>query len=434
MQGTNVESPSWVGSGDRRKLNRVDSLLRLNRVSRNVMNMQILLHLIPSAAIGLVILIPLAGRSYAQVGAASINLEDKVQNVIVYYEPGRFGGWPANHGIWSWGNEILVGYARGYYKDLGPERHHIDREKPEEHWQARSLDGGLTWSLEHPMEKGQLIPYGESLHGTENPGVTIPPLADCPGGINFLHPDFALVAKMSSPYAGPSRFYYSYDRGRNWIGPFSLPDFGTHGTAARTDYIVDGPHEMTMLITASKPDRREGRPLACRTVDGGKSWQFLSWVEESLEGFAIMPATVRLSDQELFTIVRRRLPTKRWNVAYRSLDNGKSWRYDGDPVEDLGEGNPPALIQLKDGRLCYTYGYRALPFKMCAKLSGDGGRTWGPEITLRSDGANRDIGYPRMVQRPDGKVVVVYYFNDLKTGPERYIGATIWDPDLPELK
>ena len=63
-----------------------------------------------------------------------------LENVIVYKEAGRFGGWPANHGIWSWGDEILVGFSRGYYKDLG-DRHHIDREKPEEHLLARSLDG-----------------------------------------------------------------------------------------------------------------------------------------------------------------------------------------------------------------------------------------------------------------------------------------------------
>ena len=31
------------------------------------------------------------------------------------------------------------------------------------------------------------------------------------------------------------------------------------------------------------------------------------------------------------------------------------------------------------------------------------------------------------VRRPDGKVVVVYYFTDARTGPERYIGATIWE-------
>ena len=67
-----------------------------------------------------------------------------VKHVDVYKEPGRFGGWPANHGIWSWGNEIVVGFSAGYYKDLGPTRHHIDRKRPEEHLLARSRDGGGT--------------------------------------------------------------------------------------------------------------------------------------------------------------------------------------------------------------------------------------------------------------------------------------------------
>ncbi|HKB42689.1 MAG TPA: carbon-nitrogen hydrolase family protein, partial [Gemmataceae bacterium] len=68
---------------------------------------------------------------------------------VVYREKGRFGGWPANHGIWSWGDEILVGFSAGHYKDLG-ERHHIDRDKPEEHLLARSRDGGQTWTIENP--------------------------------------------------------------------------------------------------------------------------------------------------------------------------------------------------------------------------------------------------------------------------------------------
>ena len=40
-----------------------------------------------------------------------------VKNIVVYQEAGRFGGWPANHGIWSWGNEILVGFEAGFFKD-----------------------------------------------------------------------------------------------------------------------------------------------------------------------------------------------------------------------------------------------------------------------------------------------------------------------------
>ncbi len=71
------------------------------------------------------------------------------QHVIVYREPGRFAGWPANHGMWSWGDEILVGFSRGYYKDRGP-FHHINKEKPEEFLLARSQDGGATWSVEQP--------------------------------------------------------------------------------------------------------------------------------------------------------------------------------------------------------------------------------------------------------------------------------------------
>jgi hypothetical protein len=39
----------------------------------------------------------------------------------------------------------------------------------------------------------------------------------------------------------------------------------------------------------------------------------------------------------------------------------------------------------------------------------------------------RDLGYPRTVQRPDGKLVTIYYFND-RPDTERYIAATIWDP------
>ena len=71
--------------------------------------------------------------------------------------------------------------------------------------------------------------------------------------------------------------------------------------------------------------------------------------------------------------------------------------------------------------------------RICARLSSDGGRNWSDEIVLRADGASRDLGYVRSVQRPDGKVVTIYYFNDADTGPERYIAATLWDPSrIPE--
>ena len=355
---------------------------------------------------------------------------DDVKHVTVYYEAGRFGGWPANHGIWSWDNEILVGYGRGYYKDMGTS-HHIDREKPEQHWLARSLDGGATWNLEHPAEKGFLIPEGESLHGIATPGVKIPPSIECPGGIDFTHDGFAMTVRMNSTGSGTSRFFYSYDKGASWEGPFKLPNFDLLGTAARTDYIVEDSDSCMLFSTAAKTDGKEGRVFCMRTDDGGASWQFVSFIGVELPGdgqFEIMPSSVRLSDTELLVTERRREGKRRFISQYRSLDNGKTWKREADPVGSVGAGNPPAMILLQDGRVCLTYGYRAKPYSMCAKLSNDGGRTWGPELVLRNDGITTDMGYPRTVQRADGKVVTVYYFADGKRGPERFIAATIWTP------
>jgi hypothetical protein len=154
----------------------------------------------------------------------------------------------------------------------------------------------------------------------------------------------------------------------------------------------------------------------------------VAWIGPEPEGFAIMPATVRLGAAELLTAIRRREGSKHWIETWRSRDDGRSWEPDTVPAPDVGSGNPPSMIRLADGCLCLTYGYRAAPYGIRARLSHDGGRQWGAEILLRGDGGGSDVGYPRTVQRPDGKVVTVYYFWDSRTGPERYIAATIWEP------
>jgi hypothetical protein len=353
-----------------------------------------------------------------------------IEHVMVYHEPGRFGGWPANHGIWSWGDEILVGFSAGYHKDLGPTRHNIDHDKPEEHLLARSLDGGRTWAVENPAKHGVLIGTAGMRHGTVPPGVTEPEPADCPGGIDFTHSGFAITCRMAGTDTGVSRFYYSYDRGHTWKGPFRLPLFGQPGIAARTDYVVDGPQECMLFLTASKRNQREGRPICVRTADGGKTWDFVSYIGSEPAGYAIMPSTVRLSPGHLLTTVRRfeDQPKRSWIDAWTSADEGQSWSLLHVLVSDTGEGNPPHLIRLNDGRLCLTYGIRAKPFGVFARLSDDAGQTWSKPITIRDDGGGRDIGYPRSVQRNDGKVVTIYYFWDEATGPERYIAASIWDP------
>jgi hypothetical protein len=342
------------------------------------------------------------------------------RNVIVYKQAGRFGGWPANHGMWSWGNEILVGFEAGYFK-FSERSHSIDYSKPAEHVLARSMDGGETWTIEKP--EGLKPPPGYRQAGV--PTEAGLPMKDCPGNIDFTAPGFALTARMNDIHVGASRFYYSLDKGKSWDGPFRLPDFGQPGIAARTDYLVNGKHDMTMFLTAAKSNKREGRVICVRTRDGGKTWNLEGLVgpEPPENDFAIMPSSVRLSKTTILTAVRHRP----FIDAYRSTDDGKNWSFVNKPAPDTGRGNPPSMIKLKDGRLAITYGYRAEPFGIRARLSSDSGETWGEEIILRKDAGVWDLGYPRTMQRPDGKIVTVYYYNDA-ADQERYIGATIWDP------
>jgi hypothetical protein len=345
------------------------------------------------------------------------------QNIIVYREAKRFAGWPANHGIWIWGDEIVVGFERGYFH-FNDQRHSIDWDRPAEHVLARSLDDGLTWTLEHPDTLKP--PPGSKVAGVlTEPGGKVP--VDCPGGIDFTNPNFALTVRMESVDIGPSRFYYTYDRARTWSGPFKVPNFGQQGIAARTDYLIDGKHDMTMFLTAAKSNGKQGRIICVRTRDGAKTWKMISFVgpEPAADDKAIMPASVRLSSKSIVTAIRH----PRWIEMYRSDDDGATWRFWSKPATDTGanNGNPPALVKLRDGRLAITYGYRSAPYGIRARLSRDEGKTWGDEIMLRADGGWWDLGYTRSVQRPDGKILTVYYFND-QPDTERYIGATIWDP------
>jgi hypothetical protein len=207
---------------------------------------------------------------------------------------------------------------------------------------------------------------------------------------------------------------------------------------ARTDYIVNGKHDMFVFLTSTKENGSEGWPFCARTQDGGKTWEHVGWIglqpPENSYGYAIMPSTVRLANGAFLSMIRRGGVfdgKKRWWLeCFLSPDQGKSWYMLDEPYID-NAGNPASMITLQDGRIALTYGWRHAPYGIRARISDDRGQTWNDEIILRHDGDSWDLGYPRTVQRPDGMCVTLYYFKD-KTRKERYIAATIWNPGTRE--
>ena len=362
-----------------------------------------------------------------------------MKHSIVYREPGRFAGWPANYGIWSWGNEIVVGFTVGYLDPQGG-FHARDRTRPCIAMQARSVDGGEIW-VTTPTPCRTLGHRGLSADEHVVPALQAQraldqgcELATGPGTTAFTHPDFALMCARTGLTRGArSWFYTSENRCSSWEGPYRLSRFGQTGIAARTDYLVSSAQTATLFLTAAKPNGDEGRVFCARTLDGGQTFSLRSWISPEPQGYQIMPASVRLPGGRILVAVRcqenrRTKDLRNWIDLYASDDDALSWRYLNRPVPDTGNGgNPPTLTRMADGRLCLTHGCRSSPFALQARISDDEGLTWGAPITLHAGAGNHDIGYPRTVQRPDSRMVTVYYWNDDPAG-ERYIVATIWDP------
>ena len=335
------------------------------------------------------------------------------ENVIVYKESGRYGGWPANHGLWQWGDELVVGFTSTWYKETTTD-HRIDRTKPSYEIQARTLDGGKTWKTE------ENLPFSDRINEAKPAPLT--------EAIDFTAPDFALMFRFGGLHQGPSWFYTTTDRCKTWKGPYSFAVEGVTGICTRTDLIPLGPRDCLMFGSCGKQsDQKEGRVFCARTTDGGLSWKLVSFIgEEPPAGdFAIMPSTVRTKSGTLLTTFRKGKPG--YNIElWRSDDLGKTWAKVSDVTGNIG-GNPPATVLLNDGRVAVTYGYRRKPTGISARITADEGKTWPPEIMLREDGFDGDLGYPRSLVRPDGRVLTVYYFNGPK-GSDRCIEGSLWMP------
>ncbi len=346
-----------------------------------------------------------------------------IEHTIVASDPALFYGWPANEGVWSWDDEIVVGFNKAGYS-YNPSGHSCTGTIYTV--QARSQDGGYSWQVESPPALNSsafLDPHSEA--------------------VNLTGAGFAFKTRNN-------KYWYSDDNAVTWNGPRVLPGWGWP-ERGRTDYIVNSSSEMKLFLVSDVSTNGVDvldRPFCAETTNGCLSFDTLNWMCPSPHldwgpnNYYTMPSTVKIDSNTYVSAIRKRdrldvdgdgaIESADGDInykfidIYKTTDGGHTWtRICRDAVVDAW--NPPSMIKLSDGRICITYGYRGVPKGIRARISEDDGVTWGSEIMLRCDAATWDMGYPRSVQRPDGKVVTIYYYSTLEI-PEQHIAATIWTP------
>lgn len=324
---------------------------------------------------------------------------------IVYAEKGVYAGWPANNGAWQWGEELLVGFLRGPYNENAA-MHAID--EPFELMQARSLDGGETWSVET----------------TGIPTAVMATWEAPPGDFNLT--DYIIRVRGHYDHGGDEvehggGFYASKDRGRTWTGPYAFigleEQFKEHVNTSRTRVL-----DQMVFLSRGHPDAWGRDETFCAEFHQGY-FQFKGLLPAG-NARCVMPAVARIDEHTIIAATRRRSSARLggWIDAFISQNNGRTWKFLAEiGITGSNNGNPPALIASGRTLVC-AFGNRT-DKQIWVSTSGDGGKSWDTRV-LRDAGLS-DIGYPQLFSRSDGKLVCVYYW--AAPGEQQHIAATIFD-------
>jgi hypothetical protein len=351
-----------------------------------------------------------------------------VENNVVFSDSQLFAGWPANEGMWQWGDEMLVAFNVAKYQ----EQENTHNTAPGSYqWVnfARSLDGGQSWAIEHHPEvstPGIFNGSGQYVKASGYPAIPAP--QPSPGGFDFTSSGFALKARND-------KFWVTDDRGQSWSQPYSLPSFGENFLRARTSYLTLDSQTMLLFYEGTDINPSVGehaRTMVVRTTDGGQTFEQLSWLTpdpadsappSTYPAYGLMPDVTQLEDGTILAAVRWRVQNNMETRIVSSSDNGLSWQQLSTPV--TGNNNPASLVSLGGDRVAMVYGTRSPNYGIHAKVSEDGGLTWPSEFVLRNDGREWDLGYVQSALRSDGRITSAYYYTT-DVMPANFIGSTIW--------
>jgi sialidase-1 len=195
----------------------------------------------------------------------------------------------------------------------------------------------------------------------------------------------------------------STDGGNTWGPRIATLVNSPHGPIALSDGRLLYPGKQ--LWTAEKAIG------VAESSDDGLTWRRLAEIptrvgDDATRGYHELHGVEVAPGRVVVHIRNQNPPNSGETLQTESSDGGKTWT---EPHPIGVWGLPSHLLKLSDGRLLMTYGHRRPPFGNQARLSGDGGATWGEPLNISDDGIGGDLGYPSTVQLGSGQFVTVWY-------------------------
>jgi len=367
---------------------------------------------------------------------------------VVYRNDREFCGWPFYCGLWKVpGGGVVAGFKRipSDYASGGEISHTRLTVGQGKLCLIRSRDDGASWD---PSTLQPVFDLADDAARIANDGgesyAGEPPL-------DFHDPDVVVMAGALPALLKPnSRAWLraSADGGRSWRKPILLPLDGLANLTGHGPPTVRADGMALLGLSTTSADGWTNRPLVYASPDG-IHWHFLSFVTPAVEGGSaasdragpLIFGAIRhfytrllaLRDGRILASVRfqREATGVMWTDVFESEDGARTWRFLS-RVNDWGA--PGDIVEMHDGRIVCVYGYRLAPPGIRARVSDDGGRTWGRERVLRDDGGSWDLGYPRVIETAPGKLLTVYYMNRRDdpiqmNGGVRHIAQTVFTPE-----
>ena len=353
----------------------------------------------------------------------------KIQDIIIYKDSAFYASFPSV--IKRPDGEMLVAFRRAPDRKIFGEKgtSHVD---PNSYLvMVRSSDNGETWT-----KKPELV-YSHPFGGSQDPcllQLRNGTLLCTSYGWAFIRPDG--IPNLKQPYfeAGGAIFLGGYlvrstDGGKSWqdviYPPHIEPEinynaYGIPVPAYNRGALYEAKDGRILWIVAASDSVKKTSNHLIVSKDKGITWEYVAPVAVD-DKISFNEASVIETPKGDIVGFLRTAKFEDQAVISRSTNGGKTFKW-----ESLGfQGHPLNALRLPDNRVLLTYGYRHKPYGIRARILNPECTDFAtaPEIVLRDDGENGDIGYTWPVQVDNNRVLVVYYFN--KENGTRYIAGTI---------